>query len=1389
MAGNAGDLEEILSRLKTTSRTPSTSQPFAQPSFWAPQSATQGAYQPPSVSTPLFSPPIQTPNPIHSSAIISPVGGIAPLPTPGGPAQELNRTNNLLNLLKFNGAAQKPSTPDAIAQGASAAKPSFESTANKANTQDFLLNLLTKPAKAPTVTSPVLPTKADLPSVASIAQSLGNVAITADVPQIETTPARQFGSPAEATKFAAPQPTKSGMFNYVNPFDTLHASSPLNRTPQPAGKIEILKHGRETSDSLNGESGARAAKTRKIESPERQPIQQESVAAPPAKDAQSVSQKLEELSGKVQNQVEEALAAVGDQQARAPSAAATKPAAEQNNDESVDTDWSTAEDEDTKLEEEDKVEVYNFPMEPFVTLQLTTAKAPRQFRSETWEKATPVARLKKDFSHDDRTLAAATQHYIVYSVPPTEKKPDAGLKIIRQDDGKNKAVWNKAGERLCTVQISPYAMGDVECVLATGVNGTIFFTTLSKSGGDTFGDDDPEAYGFTMSPPPNADEPSSTSAFGTSSAIKTRAKLSNRHATSYFAVARGRQIHLIAPDAVKSSYLNQKTHVADTEKYLAEKSLSINTGKAGKDFCFSEDDTVLISLDKIGKVKFWDIRTLTTAIEESKGGNLHHELKEPIHGFSAGASPLHPDDKMSPSSVTLLDKDRPCAKGVALRYLLIGYQQNHILQLWDLGLGKCVQELRFPESAKGSNAMCTINYHPKTGVLCISHPGRNSIYLIHVSAPKYVLPAMTQAHYITALARQDTSLPRVESTAIMSGMREFSLGKIGELRSVDMLKTPFPSEESSGDAAAEILFELYVMHSKGVIALPIKRADLGWDAKSKVIKPVPAQEAGVVEFTKFKDKAAAEVSPSSQPETPSKAPKVAKKEVKAEAPKAIMKKEASPSKSTPSTNGTAAHTPIKQSKQIPEAPAPTNPPIITAEDYAAVAPPVQQREAPKSASPKNPAEATPVAAPAKAPSPPVEKAPALHEASDPSSGLSEALLAKEFSSLYQKLEQDKRVADAAGSAKQDAMLRLVSSTLTENVESSLHNIVGNSIATKVLPALTVSTSAIVERELAKTLNQQVGESVAKEVSAAIPLAVSCALRDAQVTSALSAHIVNEVTKQIKMDMGGLVQRSMQTVQANVTTAITQSTAGTQKALLDLETKLNTQLRDAATQQKAQSDMLVQLTSSMASLTTLVNEVKSQQATLLGSQQSAPAALPSTSDPVEDSPTESLESIEQAELTRLTHLLKSGEYQRATIDWLQSSNQADLFDNLFIYLNPLYLQQVSPLVALSVSAAITASFETNVEKRLEWLGTIVGNIDVQVRGLSDGGGLGVFGDDADFEMKDGDIRDVAPKIMDVLYQRLQGAYMQLAEREVRDEGALKKLFTLTQQIGQVRKALA
>lgn len=220
--------------------------------------------------------------------------------------------------------------------------------------------------------------------------------MSADTPQPEMASPNPLASPPGSIALEAPQPTKGGIFSYVNPFDQLHQSSPLNRTPQPQAqgkKIEILKHDRAASDNLNGESGAPAAKTRKLSSPNKKPTSQtvEAIKSP-----QSVSKKLEGISGQVHNEVAQALATATKDETSAKANEVAIPVAEkQASDATVDTDWSTAEDEDAKQEEDAKVEVFNFPMKPFVTLQLQSSRAARPFRPSTWESATPIARLKK----------------------------------------------------------------------------------------------------------------------------------------------------------------------------------------------------------------------------------------------------------------------------------------------------------------------------------------------------------------------------------------------------------------------------------------------------------------------------------------------------------------------------------------------------------------------------------------------------------------------------------------------------------------------------------------------------------------------------------------------------------------------------------------------------------------------------------------------------------------------------------------------------------------------------------------------------------------------------------------------------------------------------------
>ncbi len=55
----------------------------------------------------------------------------------------------------------------------------------------------------------------------------------------------------------------------------------------------------------------------------------------------------------------------------------------------------------------------------------------------------------------------------------------------------------------------------------------------------------------------------------------------------------------------------------------------------------------------------------------------------------------------------------------------------------------------------------------------------------------------------------------------------------------------------------------------------------------------------------------------------------------------------------------------------------------------------------------------------------------------------------------------------------------------------------------------------------------------------------------------------------------------------------------------------------------------------------------------------------------------------------------------------------MFDNFFVRCDPSYLRQTSPLVILSVGAAVTSALETNVMERLAWLETVFYSIDTRV----------------------------------------------------------------------------
>jgi hypothetical protein len=878
--------------------------------------------------------------------------------------------------------------------------------------------------------------------------------------------------------------------------------------------------------------------------------------------------------------------------------------------------------------------------------------------------------------------------------------------------------------------------------------------------------------------------------------LKTRAKPSSRH-PEFFAVGRGKSIHIVFPK-VAAEYARSKSRICHTEKYLKERSLKILTGKAGKDFTFSEDDTIIVSLDKAGRMRFWDIRALTEPdLGNPRSPPRQVEVSETLLEFHTTT----PNAKSWPTSVFFFDKDKPYTKGIALRYVMVGMKQNHAFQLWDLGLNKAVQEIHLPHENE-SDAICSVSFHPRTGIMAVAHPTRNSIFFVHVSCPRYNLPALSQAAYISRLAnkgdRGQNPLPPVNATAIMTSITEYSFASKGQIRSLHMLNEPAgPSDVDDPDNAA--LFELYVMHSKGVCVLRIRRSDLGWKKEGEPIHPKEAEEEGVITISQLKppqpvtdesstagdtpapksvsDRSAAReplkressnVSKQSiNPEAAMRASTLAKVESKQDAARAAIinggeksekkKKKRSAATETASQVSAAPSAVASTSTRAPPAmppsyaqaaqatpqsksPAPPEAPVV---QDAAKSKPVDTTEAPEWAKQLiNKHFQQPSAAPAPA-----------HSAEFDAKKLEDLVQAeitkgfsRELDVMYKRFDEDKRVLNATNAANQQAVLRMVSSTLNENVEGVIGKMVDDNIRNVVLPEVLAKTTTTLEQGLSTNLKSVLTQQLSKEV----PDAVSRAFKQPQLFQSLSDQVAKKIASNFEPMIAASVATVVNPAMSNLTNII--------------ERQIGSELRQAHAQRREDAAKIAALTDTVhtcletiQTMAATQTELQSQVAKLLEARQAPGPQRGGEASPVVTRSPPKQKSQEELEIESITRLMSEGNYEQGTMQWLQSPRSAALFDAVFVRCDPAYLRQVSPLLALSTGAVVSESLGRNLTERLVWLNAVFTSVNPNVS-IPPFNHLTL----TNHLRQDAEIRDIIPKIMDVVIQRLTAAYIQLNE---------------------------
>lgn len=1169
--------------------------------------------------------------------------------------------------------------------------------------------------------------------------------------------------PKDIPKVELQQTSKKPIFTYVNPFEQLAASSPRNAKPTKNKQHDDTNgdgHKRKSKEPSPGPT--QPSSRRKITSSGDEVIQSvESPGPGPLKDGRSqiealmgigapstnpetVAEALNEVGGQVNKQVEYALAKAEDEEAAkdvkvkherrdhahetsldaleqkiqdaaievkheldqpgnqgileealtAPVAQAVKEIIDETAAGNTGDVWESADGEESPIKEDQDrvVRVYCFPMRPFVSIDIKQARSPHLSLRE--DSIMDIARFKKEFDQIDRTLATATSEFIVYAVPK-----HGGLRIIRQDDGLYQQIFPNKTDRIFNVSISTAPSGatahGIQTVIATSIGGSVYWATIAKPEEEVFDKDHMQKHGLVFPPIPSLDDNTS------GGQLKTRAKRSSRH-PEFFALGRGKTIQIVFPEQCRKSNFVSNDFVVDTEKYFKDRSLKITTGKAGKDFTFSEDDSTIVSLDKAGRLRFWDIRDLVDEANATASKLAPVEVKIPLLTFVTTS----PTEKSWPTSILFADKPRPYAKGTALRYFIVGMKQNHTLQLWDLGLGKAVQEVTFPHE-KESDAICSVAYHPGSGIIVVGHPTRNSIYFVHLSAPKYNLPTMTQAKYVQRLANKDSTLPRPEATAIMSGMREFSFASKGQLRSVELLSVPAEASKAADEDEDPILFDLYVMHSKGVTCLNIKRYDLGWSKESKVLHPIDAEAKGDIVVKDLREPQAiplSEVSSAngdpgqSVPATATHAPKILTKE----ASEKLTAAAAAAAKSnnielnnvdnnatkpeTTSLNGGAADKTEKKKKKRAGASATdasSNPP-------AAPLPPTSYADAAQRARSPRPqpsgvhnsdtrAQAPKTSADTPKPVPSIMESESTRSITNGESinlGISgdhlekelkkiekgvsaefSKVISRELDSLYRRFDEDKRVQDAAGAAKQDAILRLVSSTLGDNVDKALSRIIGTSIQQVVLPAIGDVTASAIDRKVSEVLTQQLHHAIPPQLKLALPEAMSKAVQKPEVLRVISDQITSKVSALVESEFSTALHNTISPAFKNLAISAAQSMAS------ETERRVRDQIQKAGSKQQEDRDKIDDLTKLVRSLSETVhtmaaaqsgfqNEILKLQTQVVherqagssttGSRHYQEASLPSTVSPPP------ARSQQQEELEAISNLMTEGRYEEGTI---------------------------------------------------------------------------------------------------------------------------------------------
>jgi hypothetical protein len=297
-------------------------------------------------------------------------------------------------------------------------------------------------------------------------------------------------------------------------------------------------------------------------------------------------------------------------------------------------------------------------------------------------------------------------------------------------------------------------------------------------------------------------------------------------------------------------------------------------------------------------------------------------------------------------------------------------------------------------------------------------------------------------------------------------------------------------------------------------------------------------------------------------------------------------------------------------------------------------------------------------------------------------------LSAELNALSKRMDDERRASNAASTAKQEAILRLVSSTLTENVEGVIRKMVQDNMREILLPRMQETTSTALQQSVANNLKSALAVPLTKE----LPALVSQTLDS--VSGKMSKVVANEVV--------GAIQPIIRSSNTAIADAI--------------EEKFNGQLRQTHAQREADALKISQLTDAVNALTETIESMAMGQAELQGQLSTLLQRLDSgAGSTAQNTPQTPIiqRTPEQMEAEAINQLMADGLYQEAAIKWFRSPSPTRVFDEIIVKCNPACLGQVSQLLNLTACTVISENLERNTAARLVWLDTVLKNLDPHV----------------------------------------------------------------------------